>query len=117
MAARDGVVIGVESRFSAGGFRDEFMDKANFVTIQHADGTIAGYYHLAHRKAIVAEGDRVKAGQLIGFSGNTGYSDGPHLHFGLHRLGVTSDFQLVNESVPVPFDRDGLQQGMVVVAD
>jgi murein DD-endopeptidase MepM/ murein hydrolase activator NlpD len=117
VAARAGVVIEVKSHFTEGGFRDDLLNKANLVTIQHADGTVASYLHLVRRKAVVTVGDQVTAGQLIGFSGNTGYSSGAHLHFGLNRLVVTSDFRLVNESVPVPFYGGALRQGMVVVAD
>jgi len=37
------------------------------------------YGHLS--KAVVAKGQIVKAGQLIGFTGNTGFSSAPHLHW------------------------------------
>ncbi|GHU02976.1 hypothetical protein AGMMS49960_16520 [Betaproteobacteria bacterium] len=117
VAARAGVVVEVKSEFTEGGFRDDLWNKANLVTIQHADGTLASYVHLAHRKAVVAVGDQVTAGQLVGFSGNTGYSSGAHLHFGLNRLVLTADFQLVNESVPVLFQGGALRQGMMIVAD
>jgi hypothetical protein len=42
------------------------------------------YAHLS--KQCVATGDRVVAGQLLGFSGNSGNSTGPHLHFGFKPL-------------------------------
>ena len=48
-----------------------------YVTIKHADGTESLYAHLdSHGK-----GGSVKAGDLIGETGNTGNSTGPHLHF------------------------------------
>lgn len=53
----------------------------NGVLIKFDDGTTGVYGHLS--KINVAEGQHVEAGQLIGFSGNSGASTGPHLHFGL----------------------------------
>lgn len=53
----------------------------NYVTILHTDGTYSLYAHLNIRHAY--QGNIVKAGQIIGLSGNSGASTGPHLHFGL----------------------------------
>jgi murein DD-endopeptidase MepM/ murein hydrolase activator NlpD len=43
------------------------------------------YEHLRHKGVVVNEGEKVKAGQLIGFSGNTGLSPAPHLHFQVNK--------------------------------
>jgi hypothetical protein len=53
----------------------------NMVVIDMGAGQYAFYAHLQRGKLKVKLGDRVKAGQEIGFLGNTGNSDGPHLHF------------------------------------
>jgi murein DD-endopeptidase MepM/ murein hydrolase activator NlpD len=123
VAARSGTVVSVEDSFTQGGLRQELLDKANMVEIQHSDGTIASYVHLAPKKAAVRVGQTVSAGELIGFSGNTGYSGGPHLHFGLTRVVVGPDNKVIAQSLPVSFFvhnppvRIEMQQGMMVVAD
>lgn len=50
------------------------------IVIEHNDGTRSGYAHLS-KHDLFSVGDPVKAGDLIGLSGNTGKSSGPHLHF------------------------------------
>jgi murein DD-endopeptidase MepM/ murein hydrolase activator NlpD len=49
------------------------------VMIQHDNGAVTVYGHSS--KLIVKEGQRVQAGDLLGLTGNTGFSTGPHLHF------------------------------------
>jgi murein DD-endopeptidase MepM/ murein hydrolase activator NlpD len=54
---------------------------ANYIIIRHDDGTYGNYLHFKQNGVVVNEGQRVTMGKLIGFSGNTGYSTDPHLHF------------------------------------
>jgi murein DD-endopeptidase MepM/ murein hydrolase activator NlpD len=55
----------------------------NYIIINHADGFQTLYGHLSSASAVV--GSAVEQGAVIGLSGNTGYSTGPHLHFGLFK--------------------------------
>ncbi len=55
--------------------------QANYVYIRHDDGSLALYNHLRSGGIVVQPGDRVAAGDLLGYSGNTGHSTTPHLHF------------------------------------
>lgn len=52
---------------------------------------------------MVEVGQRVAAGDLIGYSGNTGYSSGPHLHFSV-AMGGSGDGEV---SLPVTFAMQG----------
>lgn len=69
-----------------------YTDKGgNQVVIEHDNGYRSGYAHLLD--TIVAAGETVKAGQIIGYSGSTGGFDtmGPHLH-----LTVKKDNEYIN---------------------
>jgi murein DD-endopeptidase MepM/ murein hydrolase activator NlpD len=80
-AARDGIVIAARADSDKGGLKPANLNDGNYVSIRHADGSIAHYWHLDRNGAMVVMGDSVKTGQLIGLSGNSGYSAFPHLHF------------------------------------
>lgn len=81
LAARAGVVIEAVDSFSKSGLTEDMKLKGNGIRIQHDDGSRALYHHIAHNGAKVKVGQRVKEGQLIALSGNTGFSATPHLHF------------------------------------
>jgi len=103
-AARGGVVIEVNNDFYGSGTKQAYKSRANSVRILHSDGTMAIYAHLALEKAQVYPGLKVSAGQLIAYSGNTGFSTGPHLHFAVQ---LNQGMKLV--SVPFKFiDADGI---------
>jgi murein DD-endopeptidase MepM/ murein hydrolase activator NlpD len=88
-AANRGVVALVDTFFLAG----------RLIYIDHGGGVVTGYFHLS--RALVAPGDTVARGQLIGRVGATGRVTGPHLHWAA-RYGALS----VN-----PLDLIGLDLG------
>jgi len=96
-AARSGTIIEVNNDFYKSGTEKAYKSRANSIRILHEDGSMAIYAHLALEKAQVHPGLLVKAGQLIGYSGNTGFSTGPHLHFAVQ---VNKGMELVS----VPFE-------------
>lgn len=57
-----------------------------YVKIDHGDGFATVYMHMTHY--IVKAGDKVTAGQTIGYVGSTGTSTGNHLHFGVQYKGT-----------------------------
>ena len=72
----------------------------NFVVLQVADGVHAFYAHLKPGSVDVQVGDRVTKGQLIGRTGNSGSSTGPHLHFQL----MDRPSALVADGLPFEID-------------
>lgn len=80
-AAREGIVVKVKVDSREGGPAPKYKGKDNHVVILHDDGTLAYYVHLDYEGALVKEGEQVRKGQELGFSGHTGYSTRPHLHF------------------------------------
>ena len=99
-AAWDGTVTDV--RDGVDGF-DKIRSAGNRVTIDHGDGVVTKYFHLANGSIPVQLGDHVTAGQVIGQMGSTGYSTGAHLHFQLEIGGEPVDplpFLLGEEGIP-----------------
>lgn len=65
--------------------------EGNYVVIDHGGGFVTKYFHLKHGSVLVAPGDQVCAGDVIGYMGTTGNSTGAHLHFQLEKDGVPID--------------------------
>lgn len=102
LAARGGIVFGTISVHSGGALLESMKTRNNMVRVLHEDGTIANYLHLMQGGVAVADGERVAAGKLLGYSGNTGYSAGPHLHFAVTRV-VAAGAGLEEVSEPLRF--------------
>lgn len=90
IAAADGVVRVVYMESSEGGKDEKFKNNINKYTnrirIDHAENEYSEYGHLDFNSSKVKVGDIVKTGDVIGLSGNTGYSSHPHLHFHVMRI-------------------------------
>lgn len=80
-AARDGTISGVANmaRYAYG----------KWITIKHDNGLTTLYAHLSVQS--VSVGQKVKAGDIIGYGGSTGYSTGSHLHFSVY---ATNTFKI-----------------------
>lgn len=97
-AAADGIVVDLKSDSNKGGSAKEYEPFGNFIEIEHDGGECSEYEHLQKEGACVKIGDRVKRGQVIGYSGATGWLAhlGPHLHFMVGRYGATvEDYETV----------------------
>lgn len=75
VAAADGTVTISTYSYSAG----------NYIMLNHGGGVSTVYMHCS--QLLVSAGDTVKQGQVIAKVGSTGYSTGPHLHFGVRLNG------------------------------
>ncbi len=61
--------------------REAVGDAGRWIGVRHSSGMTSRYMHLS--RTLVALDDQVARGEVIGFSGNTGNSAGPHLHLDL----------------------------------
>lgn len=98
LASRGGTIVEVINDKVASGIRTGESEGDNRVVIEHLDGTFAVYAHLRHGGP-ARVGQRVQSGELIGLSGDTGFSTGPHLHFEVYKIGKNGQRQ----SIPVKF--------------
>jgi murein DD-endopeptidase MepM/ murein hydrolase activator NlpD len=81
MAAGDGIVTYAKWKNGYG----------NYIEVQHTNGYATAYAHQTAFAKGIAEGSRVRQGQIIGYVGTTGLSTGPHLHYEVHVNGTPVD--------------------------
>jgi murein DD-endopeptidase MepM/ murein hydrolase activator NlpD len=79
LAAHFGTVRLVKGNSTAGGCSSAFANSANYVIVDQGNGYESLYLHLS--SVSVVAGQTVSRGDLVGHSGQTGWSCGPHLHF------------------------------------
>jgi len=99
-AARAGIVIDLVAHHTRGGASRNYAKYANYLVILHGDDTTGEYYHLRKGGVAVTQGERVTAGQKIAYSGNTGFSSLPHLHFAVYHAKPFGKYQ----SLPFVFE-------------
>lgn len=81
IAIADGEVVHIQD--GVRGY-NEVYSAGNFVKLRHENGYFSRYLHLAPDSIRVKAGDKVKAGQVLGMEGGTGYcipAEAVHLHF------------------------------------
>jgi murein DD-endopeptidase MepM/ murein hydrolase activator NlpD len=71
----------MEDDFHGAAQEERYLNRSNLIRILHDDGTMAVYAHLQPNSLRVRAGVDISRGQWIASSGNTGFSNGPHLHF------------------------------------
>jgi MYXO-CTERM domain-containing protein len=86
VAAHAGTVLMLEMDSQVGGCSDVYAYDANYVLIDHADGTAGLYLHVEHDSSKLRVGDAVAVGDVIARVGQTGWSCGPHLHFQVQEI-------------------------------
>jgi murein DD-endopeptidase MepM/ murein hydrolase activator NlpD len=105
-----GAPFGTPVRATASGVvtaRGRDNGRGNHVAIRHANGFASQYFHLQSFAAGLRAGQRVEQGQVIGTVGSTGFSTGPHLHYGLTQNGrFLNPLRLQSPSVaPLPREK------------
>ncbi len=75
-AVEDGFVMGIGNTDVG-----RCLSYGKWIVLNHSDGLSSLYGHLSLQK--VSAGEHVSAGEIIGYSGSTGYATGPHLHLGI----------------------------------
>ena len=79
LAAESGTVFAVDNNDKSSWQKYQY---GKYILNKHDNGLATLYAHLS--KQVVTKGQTVKRGDLIGYSGSTGYSTGPHLHLGVY---------------------------------
>ncbi len=86
VAAATGRIVVVKSDGYNGGYGE-------YVIIEHNNGTRTLYAHLSKMCKNCIEGQVVRQGEVIAFSGESGHTHGPHLHFEVRGRGVENPFK------------------------
>ncbi|MBI2583606.1 MAG: M23 family metallopeptidase [Candidatus Aenigmarchaeota archaeon] len=91
IAPKSGIVVDIKADSKEGGPQSKYRNikYLNYMTLEHSNGEYSQYGHLKHKGALVKLREKVRQGQPIALSGNTGLSTQPHLHFHVLRLNKT----------------------------
>ena len=96
-AAQEGYVYDIWDGFEKGELKKSYLYKCNLVILEHEKEEFSVYVHL--KKGIeLNEGEYISKGSLIGYSGVSGYTNYPHLHFD-----ISKDKGATWETIPARF--------------
>jgi len=114
-AAASGKVVWVKDDSKVGGKeKKKYWDLGNRIVIKHKFGEYTAYEHLKYKGVIVKIEQKLKKGQLIGYSGNTGWSTiGPHLHFEVFIKPSKDESE--GETIPFSFENFPLEKYLIDV--
>lgn len=84
-AINDGIIFKIKNDSKKYGLNKKLTDQANYIVIDHGDETFIEYSHL-NRKVKIRIGQKIKAGELIGYTGLSGYMKTPHLYINLFKI-------------------------------
>jgi murein DD-endopeptidase MepM/ murein hydrolase activator NlpD len=101
LAVRKGIIIKVVDKYNRSCPTSNCNRYNNFVTIYHEDGTFAEYTHIKYKGSAVKVGQKIEKGELIAYSGNVGWSTGPHLHLEIFTQNIKD-----RKTLPVKFRID-----------
>lgn len=92
-AVADGIVVDLKSDSDVGGQSKDLEYLGNFVELKHDHEEYSEYEHLRKDGVLITIGDQVKKGQVIGYTGSTGWLAhlGPHLHFMVGKYGENDE--------------------------
>jgi MYXO-CTERM domain-containing protein len=79
-AASPGVVTHVRMNMTEGGCSTAYSGGANYITVEHGDGTSIVYLHMRANSSPLSVGEVVETGDFVALVGATGYACGAHLH-------------------------------------
>lgn len=85
-AAHGGTVLQMKMDSQVGGCSHFYANDANYVLIDHEDGSAGLYLHVEGGSSNLQVGDPVATGDVIARVGQSGWSCGPHLHFQVQEI-------------------------------
>jgi len=105
-ATASGKAVWIKDDSKIGGKnKRKYWNFGNRIVIKHKNGEYTAYEHLKYKGVTVKVGQEVKKGQLIGYSGNTGWSTiGPHLHFEVFTNPSKDESE--GETIPFSFEKN-----------
>ena len=101
VSVENGKIIEVWQPNKGGGCDPQFEGLAHNIKVEHEDGTVAQYVHIASK---LKRGDYVREGQQIAVTAMNGHICQPQLHFGIYRSKDHLYSSLQRETLPVYFD-------------